>query len=165
MPAKTKIKIIKDQMSLKMLAGVTLVPAGLTARKSLKRTLKLTEITKRLSYDESNLQLTNALQRILKSEGVAHVAGIDDIRRKVVTSIVAKSPNVLRSTLLAFVFEDLPKRVELAFSWLYEEYCYCHSFHKVRSKLKTYISCYHSKEMSFRNANFPNKVYRVTAKF
>ena len=103
-------------MSLKMLAGVTLVPAGLTARKSLKRTLKLTEITKRLSYDESNLQLTNALQRILKSEGVVHLAGIDDIRRKVVTSIVAKSPNVLRSTLLTFVFEDLPKRVELAFS-------------------------------------------------
>jgi symplekin len=75
--------------------------------------------------------MVKSLERILKAERAAIMGGIGELRNKIVTTLVANHPTVLRSTLMNFISEDLSKRIELAFSWLYEEYCFCHSFHKV----------------------------------
>jgi symplekin len=123
---------------------VTLMPAGLSGKKSIKKTLKLTEITKRLSPEESSRQMTKAVERILKAERVALLGGVSEVRVKIITTLAARFPTSLKSSVLNFLFEDLNKRIELAFSWLYEEYCFCHSFHKAQWNRRTDDSEYNS---------------------
>lgn len=138
--------------------SVTLMPSGLSSKKSIRRSIKLNEITKRLPTDETNRQLVRAFERILKSER----AVIGDVRYKIVTSLVAKSPTVLMTVLLDFINEDLSRRIELAFAWLYEEYCYCHSFHKVRI-LNAAICCF--TKYSFVKYSFSNTALSNTILF
>ena len=131
------------QTSPVLLSGVTLMPAGLTTKKSIKRTLKLSEITKRLPSEESDRQMVNAFVRILKSERSSVVGGIADVRNKIITALASNHPTVLSPSLLAHIVEDLPKRIELALAWLYEEYCCCHSFYKVRIEKIALITVCH----------------------
>jgi symplekin len=123
---------------------VTLLPAGLSGKKSIKKSLKLAEITKRLSPEESSRQMTKAVERILKAERVALLGGVSEARVKIITTLAARFPTSLKSSVLNFLFEDLNKRIELAFSWLYEEYCFCHSFHKAQWNRRTDDSEYNS---------------------
>jgi symplekin len=80
--------------------------------------------------------MVKSFLRILNSERSAAVGGIADIRYKIITALVSNNPAVLSSALLSHIVEDLPKRIELALAWLYEEYCCCHSFHKVKTYYK-----------------------------
>ena len=130
--------------SKKSAKTVTLMPAGFSGKKSIKKSLKLTEITKRLSPEESSRQMTKAVERILKAERVALLGGVSETRVKIITTLAARFPTSLKSSVLSFLFEDLNKRIELAFSWLYEEYCFCHSFHKAQWNRRTDDSEYNS---------------------
>jgi hypothetical protein len=96
---------------------VTLLPAGISSKKSIKKTLKLAEITKRLSSDETTRQMTKAVERVLKAERVAFVGGVSEERAKIITTLAARFPANLKTIVLEFLFEDLNKRIELAFSW------------------------------------------------
>jgi hypothetical protein len=96
---------------------VTLLPAGFSSKKSIKKTLKLAEITKRLSSDETTRQMTKAVERVLKAERVAFVGGVSEERAKIITTLAARFPANLKTIVLEFLFEDLNKRIELAFSW------------------------------------------------
>ena len=116
----------------------------MTGKKSIKKSLKLTEITKRLSPDETASQMTKAVERVLKAEKVALLGGVSDSRVKIITTLAARFPTHLKTSVLNFLFEDLNKRIELAFSWLYEEYCFCHSFHKAQWNRRTDDSEYNN---------------------
>ena len=96
---------------------VTLLPAGISSKKSIKKTLKLAEITKRLSSEETMRQMTKAVERVLKAERVAFVGGVSEERVKIITTLAARFPANLKTIVLEFLFEDLNKRIELAFSW------------------------------------------------
>jgi symplekin len=96
---------------------VTLLPAGFSSKKSIKKTLKLAEITKRLTSDETTRQMTKAVERVLKAERVAFVGGVSEERAKIITTLAARFPANLKTIVLEFLFEDLNKRIELAFSW------------------------------------------------
>ena len=145
------------------------MPAGLTTKKSIKRTLKLSEITKRLPSEESDRQMVNAFVRILKSERSSVVGGIADVRNKIITALASNHPTVLSPSLLAHIVEDLPKRIELALAWLYEEYCCCHSFYKVRIEKNeifflAFITVCHSMVMTVFGGRANNENLPVSAK-
>ena len=109
---------------------VTLQPAGMSKKPTRTRTLKLGEITKPLSSDERHKIMIAALKRILNSEKSAIVGGVPKIRIKMITTLAAQFGSDLKSLLIEFIFQDLQKRADLAFSWLFEEYCYYQNFNK-----------------------------------
>ena len=112
-------------------APVKLAPTGLNLRSGRKgQTLKLSEVTKPLSKSTMRIMRLDAVQRILRSEKAATVGGISDLRAKIVTSLAASFTADVRGMLLDFIFEDLNARVDLAFGWLYEEYCFYQGFNR-----------------------------------
>lgn len=74
--------------------------------------------------------ILDAVQRILKCEKAASVGGVPDVRIKIITSLAASFSHEVRGILLDFIFEDLLNRADLAFNWLYEEYCFCQGFNR-----------------------------------
>ena len=115
---------------------VKLMPAGLTGgKKRNARTLKLTEVTKPISESGKKAMILSAVQRILKAEKAAVAGGIPDVRSKIITTLAATFSMDVKSVLLDFIFADLVSRADLAFSWLFEEYCFYQNFRNVSSLL------------------------------
>ena len=114
---------------------VKLMPAGLTGKKRNARTLKLTEVTKPISESGKKAMILSAVQRILKAEKAAVAGGIPDVRSKIITTLAATFSMDVKSILLDFIFADLVSRADLAFSWLFEEYCFYQNFRNVSSLL------------------------------
>merc|ERR1719474_1615127 len=114
---------------------VKLMPAGLTGKKRNARTLKLTEVTKPISESGKKAMILSAVQRILKAEKAAVAGGIPDVRSKIITTLAATFSMDVRGTLLDFIFADLVSRADLAFSWLFEEYCFYQNFRNVSGLL------------------------------
>ena len=114
---------------------VKLMPAGLTGKKRNARTLKLTEVTKPISESGKKAMILSAVQRILKAEKAAVAGGVPDVRNKIITTLAATFSMDVRGTLLDFIFADLVSRADLAFSWLFEEYCFYQNFRNVSGLL------------------------------
>lgn len=111
--------------------AVKLTASGLTHRPGRKgQVLKLSDITKPLSESTKKMMVLDALQRILKCERAAVVGGIPEVRVKIITSLAASFSQEIRGLLLDFIFEDLVNRADLAFGWLYEEYCFYQGFNR-----------------------------------
>jgi len=112
-------------------SAVTLTPAGVTQRLGKKgQSLKLSDVTKPLNETTKKIMILDAVQRILKCEKAAVVGGMPEVRIKIITSLAASFSQDIRELLLEFIFEDLQKRLDLAFSWLYEEYCFYQGFNR-----------------------------------
>ena len=114
-------------------APVKLTPAGLTSKKMKSgKMLKLSEVTKPLSVDTRQKMVVGAVQRILSAEKAAVVGGVPGVRNKIIATLAASlsEDKQARTILLDFIFADLSSRVELAFSWLYEEYCMFQGFNR-----------------------------------
>ena len=110
-------------------APVKLTPAGLTSRKrGAGKTLKLTDITKPLAEGAQKKMILSAVQRILKAEKAAVAGGIPAVRNKIITTLAASFSQDVKGVLLDFIFSDLTSRADLAFSWLFEEYCFYQNF-------------------------------------
>lgn len=137
--SKSKIAVIGGEEIKDMVQKVQLVPSGLASKKpsSRSRTLKLNEITKALLPEQRNGFVLKAMQRILgPGELAAKSGGIPDIRSKMIVTLAARFSSCttsIRPALLSYIFQDVHKRIDLAFSWLYEEYCYYQGFHKASS--------------------------------
>ena len=112
---------------------ITLLPAGMSKKPTRTRTLKLAEITKPLRSEERHGMMVAAIKRILSSERSAVVGGVPQIRTKLITTLAAQFGSEMKNVLLQFIFEDLHKRTDLAFSWLFEEYCFYQGFNKSSS--------------------------------
>ncbi|QQP41409.1 Uncharacterized protein FKW44_015766, partial [Caligus rogercresseyi] len=89
-----------------------LTPSGMSKKSS--RTLKLSEITAPLKTREKEGLLRCALHRVLKTERLAAMGGAGKERVKILTTL---------DILLEYILGDLQAHAEVAFSWLYEEYC------------------------------------------
>ncbi|EDV43780.1 uncharacterized protein Dana_GF18650 [Drosophila ananassae] len=96
--------------------------------KERAKTLKLQEITKPLPRNLKEKFLTDAVRRILNSERQCIKGGVASRRRKLVTVIAATFPDNVRYGIMEFILEDVKQRIDLAFSWLFEEYSLLQGF-------------------------------------
>ena len=117
---------------------VKLTPAGLTSRKiKTGKMLKLSEVTKPLSQDTRQMMIIGAIQRILAAEKAALVGGVPAVRNKIIATLAASFSHdeKAKNMLINFIFSDLTGRADLAFSWLYEEYCMFQGFNRTAAML------------------------------
>lgn len=104
--------------------------------KQRTKTLKLQEITKPLSRLTKEKYLTDSVGRVLRAERQAIVGGVAIQRRKVLTVLAATFTNSVRESIIKFIMADIKNRLDLAFSWLYEEYSLLQGFTR-HSYIKT----------------------------
>lgn len=82
------------------------------------KTLKLAEITRPLDKKENEQLLVSAVKRLLNGDK----EGAIPLRQKIVTTVAANFSSVVRESIQAFLLVDLKTNLDLALSWLYEEY-------------------------------------------
>lgn len=103
-----------------------------TAPKQLKqrapKSLKLSDVTKPLSRNVKEKFLLEAVQRVLAAERKTTAGGAIVKRHKIITVMAATFTGPVRDTIIQFIREDVRSRLDLAFSWLYEEYSLLQGF-------------------------------------
>ncbi len=114
---------------------VTLQPAGLFSKKAKARAVKLSEITHPMTEMERRDMMAGAIRRILTAGRTASKGGATDVWKKIITSLAAQFPSDMKSILLGYIFEDISGRADLAFSWLFEEYCFYQGFNRTATLL------------------------------
>ncbi|KAF6211989.1 hypothetical protein GE061_012506 [Apolygus lucorum] len=88
------------------------------------------EVSKPLSSDmRENLQ-TQAVIRILKAQDSAITGGVNLIRSKIIASMAASFGSKVRQTIMKYILTDLRGQLNLALSWMYEEYSFMQGFSK-----------------------------------
>lgn len=93
------------------------------------KTLKLQEITtKPFARSLKEKFLLDAIVRILNSERQCIMGGVAAKRRKLVTVIAATFPDNIRIGIMNFILDDIKQRIDIAFSWLFEEYSLLQGF-------------------------------------
>lgn len=93
------------------------------------KTLKLQEITtKPFARSLKEKFLLDAIVRILNSERQCIMGGVAAKRRKLVTVIAATFPDNVRIGIMNFILDDIKQRIDIAFSWLFEEYSLLQGF-------------------------------------
>lgn len=104
--------------------------SSLTAAKMKQRakTLKLSDVTKPLSRNVKEKFLIDAVQRVLKAEQKCIAGGVVVKRRKILTVLAATFTGSVREAIIGFIMKDIRARLDLAFSWLYEEYSLMQGF-------------------------------------
>ena len=101
----------------------------LIERMKLKaKTLKLQEVTKPFARSLKEQFLLDAVKRILYAEWQCIVGGVSAKRRKLLTVMAATFPDNVRYFIFEFLMMDIKQRIDVAFSWLYEEYCLLQGF-------------------------------------
>lgn len=96
--------------------------------KQRAKTLKLQEVTKPFPRSTKAKFLVDAVKRILNAERQCIVGGASVKRRKILTVMAATFPDSVRVLVFDFILMDIRGRIDLAFSWLYEEYCLLQGF-------------------------------------
>lgn len=96
--------------------------------KQKAKALKLQEVTKPFSRPMKDKFLLDAVKRILYAERQCKVGGVSAKRRKILTVMAATFPDSVRYFIFDFIMLDIKQRIDLAFSWLYEEYCLLQGF-------------------------------------
>lgn len=97
--------------------------------KERAKTLKLQEITtKPFARSVKEKFLLDAIVRILNSERQCVMGGVAAKRRKLVTVIAATFPDNVRFGIMNFILDDIKQRIDIAFSWLFEEYSLLQGF-------------------------------------
>ncbi|XP_053670228.1 symplekin [Anopheles nili] len=117
----------KLRETLERVKGGTAVGGEPKPRQRIKMP-KLQEITKPLPKATKEAFLTDAVERILKAEKQALIGGVSTQRNRIITAFGSSFINPVRDVILEHILEDLPKRIELAFSWIFEEYALMQGF-------------------------------------
>ncbi|XP_046643772.1 symplekin-like [Daphnia pulicaria] len=95
-----------------------------------QRALKLAEIVKPLTPQMNESMARSALQRVLKAERTAMLGGVAANRQKILASLATLFSGDFKDLVVEYIMSDPRSRIELAFSWLYEEYSmimgFCH---------------------------------------
>lgn len=105
------------------------------ARNRLK-SLKLSEVTKPLTKEGKETMLLMAVNRILLAEKIAALGGVSAVRSKILTTLAATFNPYIKEAVLRYITDDMRSRLELALSWLYEEYALLQGFQR-RTTLST----------------------------
>lgn len=99
------------------------------------KAIKLAELTRPLPREVKEKLLIGAVERILNAERAALDGGQIGVREKVITTFAVSYGQHIRQIILDFILEDIVSRIDLALSWLYEEYSFVQGFN--RSLLNT----------------------------
>lgn len=100
------------------------------ATRTRVKSLKLAEVTKPLLKETRERMLFMAVERMLASEKSTIVGGVSKTRNKILTTLAATFNSQVKDAILRHITEDLRNRLELALSWLYEEYALLQGFQR-----------------------------------
>lgn len=92
------------------------------------KTLKLQEITKPLHKDLKHRFLLDAVRRVLNCERQAVISGMGFKRKKIITVFASTFMPSVRAIIMDYLMEDIVKRFDLTFMWLFEEYSLLQGF-------------------------------------
>lgn len=81
-------------------------------------------MTKPLGPGERHVLMRGAMRRILMAEKTAMVGGVSKVRSKIITALGAQVDRDLKNAVITHLFEDFVAKADLAFSWLFEEFCF-----------------------------------------
>lgn len=98
--------------------------------------LKLQEITRPIPKEIKEKLMIQAVDRILKAEKEAAIGGAAQSRSKFITIFASSYTPDLRELVLNYILEDPMNRMDLALSWLYEEYAFMQGFNRHPSTLQ-----------------------------
>lgn len=92
--------------------------------------LKLQEITRPIPKEIKERLMIQAVNRILHAEKEAAIGGAAQIRAKFITIFASSYTPEIRELVLNYILDDPTNRIELAMSWLYEEYAFMQGFNR-----------------------------------
>ncbi|XP_045536785.1 symplekin [Papilio machaon] len=98
--------------------------------------LKLQELTRPIPKDIKEKLMLQAVERILRAEQDCIIGGAEQIRSKFITIFASSYTSDIRELVLNYILEDPVKRIDLALSWLYEEYSIMQGFNRHPLTLK-----------------------------
>lgn len=92
--------------------------------------LKLQEITRPIPKEIKEKLILQAVTRILNAEKESAIGGAAQIRAKFITIFASSYTPELRDAVLGYILADPMSRIDLALSWLYEEYAFMQGFNR-----------------------------------
>ncbi|XP_026745260.1 symplekin-like, partial [Trichoplusia ni] len=92
--------------------------------------LKLQEITRPIPKQIKERLIVQAVGRILNAETESIIGGAANIRAKFITIFASSYTPELRDLVLNYILDDPASRIDLALSWLYEEYAFMQGFNR-----------------------------------
>ncbi|XP_013136143.1 PREDICTED: symplekin [Papilio polytes] len=98
--------------------------------------LKLQELTRPIPKDIKEKLMLQAVERILRAEQDCIIGGAEQIRSKFITIFASSYTSDIRDLVLSYILEDPVNRMDLALSWLYEEYSIMQGFNRHPLTLK-----------------------------
>lgn len=114
------------------------------------KSIKLHEVTKPLARDVKEKLISGAVERVLRAERAAQEGGAMASRMKMLATFAVSFGDQVREAILAFILDDIASRIDLALSWLYEEYCFIQGFNR---KIVGTTNASKIDEKSFQNYN------------
>ncbi|KAM3958748.1 symplekin scaffold protein [Aphomia sociella] len=92
--------------------------------------LKLQEITWPIPKEIKERLMIQAIGRILQAEKESAIGGVAQIRSKFITIFASSYTPEIRNLVLNYILDDPMSRIDLALSWLYEEYAFMQGFNR-----------------------------------
>ena len=92
-------------------------------------------MVQRLDDSQNARMLGGALRRILRAEKAAKQGSANPARLKIIASLGAQSPPEMKTMLFNYIFSGIVKNMDLALSWLFEEYCFYQGFNRASTML------------------------------
>lgn len=170
-PMRVKLSTVKDKLGLDKTGDHEDYRKDETARKLFEtlermkgeqpklkqrvKTLKLQDISKPLHRDLKQQFLLDAVKRILKCERQAVISGMGFKRKKIISVFASTFMPSVRAIILDYIVEDIMKRVDLAFMWIFEEYSLLQGFSRY-----SYVKTEHKHDHSY-NLLFTELVMKI----
>ncbi|XP_053608461.1 symplekin [Plodia interpunctella] len=92
--------------------------------------LKLQELTRPIPKEIKEKLMLQAVTRILNAEKESAIGGAAQIRSKFITIFASSYSPEVRDLVQDYILEDPVNRIDLALSWLYEEYAFMQGFNR-----------------------------------
>lgn len=105
--------------------------------KNRVKLLKLQELTRPIPKEIKEKLMLQAVERILRAEQECAIGGAAQIRTKFITIFASHYTPEIRDLVLNYILEDPVDRIDLALSWLYEEYAIMQGFNRQSVTLKS----------------------------
>lgn len=144
----------KDETARKLRETLERMKAQPKLKQRIK-TLKLQEIAKPIHRDLKQKFMIDAVKRVLKCERHAIVAGMGLKRKKIITVFASTFNSAVGEIIMDYIQEDIVKRIELAFMWIFEEYSLIQGFSRF-----TYVKSEHKHDHAY-NQLFIGVVTRI----
>lgn len=125
---ETKEVFQKDETAKKLRETLERMKGEQPKLKQRAKTLKLQEISKPLHRDLKHQFLLDAVHRILKCERQAVISGMGYKRRKIISVFASTFMPSVRAIIMDYIMDNIIKRIDLAFMWIFEEYSLLQGF-------------------------------------